>query len=300
MEAKYTSSQIIRTGKELTSVLIELCNSSNNIGAFIREYLQELNSEHGSYRKESEAMDRFVSSNESIQREADSMIQTSRSNSVEIERMCSEFESLNAKITEVQKKRKDMDENVETLNKQIKEISAFIKDIQEVSEQTNLLSFNASIEAARAGVAGKGFRIIANEVKNLSERTKSLSGDIQSKVNELQGKVQNVLAETHSQAEFMDSLQQTTLNANSHLVKISTDSRENADFTENVIEQIRSNQQDVIAITKEVEQQNFASVSKIANYAAEDTVRNGDQLSFLYELKALFAYIEEHPSIFSA
>jgi hypothetical protein len=66
----------------------------------------------------------------------------------------------------------------------IKDISARIHVIHEIARQTDILSLNAAIEAARAGSAGKGFTIVANEVKKLAELSKQSAKDIVSLVNE--------------------------------------------------------------------------------------------------------------------
>lgn len=70
-----------------------------------------------------------------------------------------------------------------------KEIDTIVNFINNVAEQTNLLALNASIEAARAGVYGKGFSVVANEIKNLAQNTKESGNYIKSMVNKLRGEI---------------------------------------------------------------------------------------------------------------
>lgn len=68
----------------------------------------------------------------------------------------------------------------------IQDMNEAIDAINSISSQTNLLALNASIEAARAGEAGKGFAVVAEEIRNLADETKSLTGKIGSFVTSIQ------------------------------------------------------------------------------------------------------------------
>lgn len=80
---------------------------------------------------------------------------------------------------------------VNMLNEEMREISSITEAIISVSEQTNLLSLNAAIEAARAGEAGRGFSVVADEVRRLAGQSKEASAKISNTINDIVGSIES-------------------------------------------------------------------------------------------------------------
>ncbi len=167
---------------------------------------------------------------------------------------------------------------VEKLNSRVSEIGNIVTVIKDIADQTNLLALNAAIEAARAGEQGRGFAVVADEVRKLAERTVKATGEITEKISAVQTESE------HTMKSMSDASAEVT-DATKYIKNV-------GESLQSIVEAVQKMRDQITQIAVAVDEQSAAS---------EDVARNIDGTSVISkQMETMFGDITQEINGLSA
>jgi len=168
---------------------------------------------------------------------------------------------------------------IQELGRQSEQISSIVNTIKEIADQTNLLALNAAIEAARAGEQGRGFAVVADEVRKLAERTSLSTSEIASMVSKIQNGTRSAVDSMQSGVVQASKGVELATQAGSSINDIRSGSMRVTDVVNNISDAIREQSTTSSEIAKNIE--NVAQMSEESANAVQNTVQAAHNLQQL-------------------
>lgn len=184
-------------------------------------------------------------------------------------------------VNEAAMKAGNMSEIMNTLGTAAREIGNVTETITKISEQTNLLALNATIEAARAGESGKGFSVVANEIKTLAKQTSEATDEIKGRIEAIQSSAETTIDQIKMISNVITEMNET-------VTVIASSIEEQTSTTNEISKNIGKNSTAAERISSDISDIN-SNINEVSDISAELKLHSGELFGLSEKLTEMMA-----------
>ena len=275
-----TVDELSDSSQELTATGEELAASADEVGNSIQQIASGAEEQSAQVEEASSIIDTLAQDVDKISSNSKEMAAQSKEVMDQIKEGNSSLKESEKSFKEVSKNTRETSQVIDSLGESSNKISEIVDLINNIAAQTNLLALNAAIEAARAGEAGRGFSVVADEIRELAEQSAAATEDISKLITSIQNDVENTVVkmgqneekveksvvEIKDTAEIFNSIIQTTENLDQLIDQIKSQSQRmgsNSELAESAVREI--------AVVSEEAAQNAEGVAAASSEQSRST-----------------------------
>lgn len=299
---EYNREELIKGGLDLVEFLIsKTVNDIGNSNLF-DEFMIDSAKNDKLYEEQQRVIDDLLQLSELTNTKANDILKFSKEDDENLYHIHNRIEGIKASVDSVIDGNQKFIESCQALDAKIKNINQFTSSIREISSQTNLLALNASIEAARAGEAGRGFAIVANEVKNLSSDTQDASVNIDMTTTELMDQMNQIVEDMNENSRLLNNLYTNMDEAFAFFNTLKETKEANQQHIMKMLDEITESSNGIHEVTKfngmiqKLDEENQMCVKQLVSQASKNMVLSNDMFSFLMQLKNILLELQEDSS----
>jgi methyl-accepting chemotaxis protein len=264
---------------EVGRVTGEVESSARNLASMAADNDRLINSQYAAVDQVSTAATEMSSAVHEVARNASNAADAARNAETQARDGAQVVGGVIASIRQLAHEVEGASSTIQTLEEEATNIGTVLAVIRGIAEQTNLLALNAAIEAARAGEQGRGFAVVADEVRALAARTQDSTKDIQAMIERLQIGVQNAVKATHSgSSRAQQSVDQAA--GVDHALSQTSDSVQGIN---DMAAQIATACEEQSSVTEEIAR-NISDIRDLSNEAAQTSEQSAKASQHLSEL----------------
>ncbi|ASM34319.1 methyl-accepting chemotaxis sensory transducer [Campylobacter sputorum subsp. bubulus] len=256
-DAKHLSSENSSISEELSSTSLQAGKRIEDSASFVSQTTQKVDNIH---KTVTAGMQDARGGKEDLTKANEYINETSSS-----------IVALTEKIQQSANTETELAQRMDQLCKDAEQVKIILTTINEIADQTNLLALNAAIEAARAGEHGRGFAVVADEVRKLAEKTQSSLIEINATINTIVQSITDSSEKMNDNAKSMDNLTNIANQAREQMVSMSEVMQKAIKVSEKTVASYISNGENIEDITKsidninEISNKNARSIEEIAS-----------------------------------